>query len=95
MTDKPTDKPDDTSTWDDIRRVADELRLKLHLAGMEAREQWDKLQPRLAEIEQSIESGASKAGTAVSEQMSSVGATLRKLLDDVRAAGDKDSAKGS
>ncbi len=89
------DKPDDTSTWDDVRRVADELRLKLHLAGMEAREQWDKLQPKLSELQQSVESGAHGAGSAVSEQLSSLGATLRRLLADIGGGADKDSPKPS
>ena len=93
MTDTDIDKTSDTNTWDDVRRVADELRLKLHLAGMEAREQWDKLQPRLAEIEHSVESGAHKAGTAVSEQVSSLGAALRKLLGEITSGGEKGGEK--
>ena len=83
-----TDQADDKTTWDDLRRVADELKLKIHLAGMEAREQWEKLQPKLAELEQSVESGAARAGNAISEQVSSLGASLKKLLSDV-TGGDK------
>jgi hypothetical protein len=93
MTDTEIEKASETTTWDDVRRVRDELRLKLHLAGMEAREQWDKLQPRLAEIEHSVESGAQKAGTAVSEQLSSLGSALRKLLGEITSGGDKDAEK--
>jgi hypothetical protein len=94
MTDTDIEKAPETTTWDDVRRVRDELRLKLHLAGMEAREQWEKLQPRLAEIEHSVESGAQKAGTALSEQASSLGAALRKLLGDITSGGDdKDGDK--
>ena len=76
-----TDKAQDT--WDDIRRVVDQLKLELHLAGMDARDRWEKIQPRLAELEKSVESGAQKAGQAVSEQFATLGASLRELLDDV------------
>jgi hypothetical protein len=72
-----------TSTWDDVCRVADQLKLELHLAGMEAREQWEKLQPKLAELEQSFEAGAHKAGTAISEQVSSMADSLKQLLNDI------------
>jgi len=89
------DKPDETSTWDDVRRVADELRLKLHLAGMEAREQWENLQPKIAELQRTVETGAHEAGSAVSEQVSSLGTTLRKLLADIGVGGDKDAPKPS
>jgi hypothetical protein len=73
----------ETTTWDDVRRVRDQLKLEVHLAGMEAREQWDKLQPRLVELEKSFEAGAHKAGTAMAEEVSALGATLKKLLGDI------------
>ena len=76
-----TEKAQDT--WDDVRRVADELKLKIHLAGMEARDQWAKLQPKLAELEKSLETGAQKAGHEVSEQFSTLAASLRKLLTEI------------
>ena len=43
--------------------LRDEIRVKLHLAGMDAKDQWKKLEPRLHEIEQSADdvSEASKA----------------------------------
>lgn len=34
-------------TWDDIRRVAEEIDLKVHLASMELRERWEQLRPRI------------------------------------------------
>lgn len=78
------DKPStSTSTWDDVRRLADQLKLELHLAGMEAREQWEKLQPKFAELEKSVEAGAHKAGSAISEQVSALGDSLKRLLGDI------------
>jgi hypothetical protein len=35
-----------------LRTMRDEIRVKVHLAGMEAKEQWRQLEPHLAEIEQ-------------------------------------------
>jgi hypothetical protein len=38
---------DAKKAWDEVRRIADELKLKMHLASMEARDRWQALEPRL------------------------------------------------
>ena len=71
------------STWDEVRRIADELELKIHLAGMAARDRWRALQPRIAEIEKSISSASKRASDVADRELSSLGAALRRLRDDV------------
>jgi hypothetical protein len=34
-----------------LRTLRDEVRLKIHLAGMDARDEWNTLEPQLVEIE--------------------------------------------
>lgn len=70
-------------TWDDVRRIADQLQLKMHLAGMEARDRWAKLQPRLAELEQEVAKGGERAATVMSTQLSAVGDLLEELRADI------------
>jgi hypothetical protein len=77
------DTKPETLTWDDVRRARDQLKLELHLAGMEAKEQWEKLQPKLVELEKSFEAGAHKAGTAMADEVSALGATLKRLLGEI------------
>lgn len=72
-------------TWHDVRQFRDQLKLELHLAGMEAREQWDKLQPKLFELEKAIEAGANKAETAIADEVAALGAMLKKLLGDIKS----------
>ena len=72
-----------TPIWDDVRRIADELELQIHLAGMEARDRWHALQPRLAELEKTIAREGERAGQAITQQLSEVGAALRRLRDEV------------
>lgn len=74
---------DRTSTWDEVRRIADELELKIHLAGMEARDRWHTLQPKLAEIEKSIAAAGKRASETVERELAALGTALRKLRDDV------------
>jgi hypothetical protein len=39
-------------TLDEIRTLRDEVRVQLHLASMDAKDQWKKLEPRVADAEQ-------------------------------------------
>lgn len=71
-------------TWDDVRQIADQLELEAHLAGMEARDRWEKLRPRLAALKQTIEHEGAQAGKALGEQLTAIGKALRALLDQVR-----------
>lgn len=68
---------------DDVRRIADELKLKIHLAGMEVRDRWNELQPRLAEVEATIAREGERAGKLVAAQIASIGTALRELRDEI------------
>ncbi len=67
-----------TPTWQDVRRIADEIRLKVHLAGMDARKKWDELQPSLLEAEKELARG----GTIVAAKLTELGGTLKEIGDD-------------
>ena len=77
----PTDKA--PPNWNDVRQIADELELKIHLAGMEARDRWGELKPRLVELEATIDRAGKRVGTAITDQLASLGSALRKLRDDI------------
>jgi hypothetical protein len=72
-----------TFNWDDIRRLADELEVKMHLAGMEARDRWRDLQPRLADLEKSLARTTERVGDVLTQELTAVGKALRQLRDDV------------
>lgn len=71
------------STWDDVQRLADQLELEIHLAGMEARDRWRALQPRITEIEKALSKAGKRASEVVESELSSIGAALRRLRDDI------------
>lgn len=71
------------SAWDEIRRITDELELKMHLASMDARDRWRALQPRIAEVEKSLSSAGKHASDVVERELSSIGVALRRLRDDL------------
>jgi isopentenyl diphosphate isomerase/L-lactate dehydrogenase-like FMN-dependent dehydrogenase len=73
-----------TLSWDDVRRIADEVQLKLHLAGMDARDRWNQLQPHLAEVEKVITREGGRVNNAVAAMLASIGATLRQLGAEIQ-----------
>jgi hypothetical protein len=64
----------------DLRTLRDEVRVKLHLAGMEAKKEWDELEPQLAELERAAGDLGAAAQTAVSKAVS----RLSKLRDSLQ-----------
>ena len=73
----------DASTWDDLRRMADELEVKVHLGSMEARDRWRALQPRLRDLERKLEHSGERASKVVAEELQSIGDALTRLRDDI------------
>ena len=72
-----------TSPWDDLRRIADEIEVKLHLAGMDARDKWNELKPKLSKLDQHFNEAGQKANDAIEKEARTVGAELKRLRDDL------------
>jgi hypothetical protein len=47
-------KQDIQKAVDQLRTIRDEIRLHLHLANVEAKDAWNKLEPSLGELEQKM-----------------------------------------
>lgn len=88
MTDDPTRPPDPTA-WADLRRLADEVRVKLHLAGMELKEKWKEIEPELDAVERDLTAAGAKVEQFVSPKLDAMAAGLRKFAADLRKATDK------
>jgi hypothetical protein len=68
-------------TRNDLKRTADEIKLKLHLAGMDAKDAWNELEPKLAEFEQRFDSKAGEVG----EELKSLGSEIKQRLLNIKA----------
>lgn len=66
---------------DDLRRTADEIRVKLHLAGMDAKDAWDEVQPRLSEFEQRFDAKAEEVG----DEVKALGQEIKQRLASIKA----------
>jgi len=74
---------DGLSAWDDLRRIADELELKLHLASMDARDRWRAIEPRLVMIEERLARTGKRVTKAIMDEVADVRAAIERLRDDV------------
>ena len=59
-----------------LQLLRDEAKVKIHLAGMDAKDAWDRLQPKLQEAERSAE----HATTAALETVQQTAKKLREFV---------------
>ena len=65
---------------DELRQTADEIRLKLHLAGMDAKDAWNNLQPRIHEFERRFE----QTTDVVEDELKAMGQDIVKHMRAIR-----------
>jgi len=70
----------------DLRRIADEVELKIHLASMDIRDRWQALKPRLAEVERKLARTGERATKVAEDEVAAIGKALHKLRDDLAQA---------
>jgi len=74
-------KQDLEDTRNDLKRAADEIKLKLHLAGMDAKDAWDEIQPRIEDFERRFDEKADEVG----EELKALGADIKQHLANLKA----------
>lgn len=68
-------------TRNDLKQTADEIKVKLHLAGMDAKDAWDEVQPRLADFEQRFDAKAEEVG----DELKALGGEIKQRLQNIKA----------
>ncbi len=67
----------------ELKKTRDELRLQMHLAGMEARTTWEKLEPKVDELERKVNAAGDAATHELEAAFDTLGKALARLRDDV------------
>ncbi|HEV7556084.1 MAG TPA: hypothetical protein VGO00_11540 [Kofleriaceae bacterium] len=75
----------DKSGWTELRRLADELEVQIHLGSMEARDRWAAFQPRLDEVEKAIASSEQKLHDYLEPKIAKLTDAFHKLCDEINA----------
>ena len=65
-----------------LRGLRDELRVRLHLGGAEARERWEKLEKDLERAQGKLK----QLKEASREDLADVGAAVRNLVGEIRSS---------
>lgn len=69
----------------DFERQRDELKLKLHLARADGRDEWNRLEQKLGELRLRAQAARSEAGSAAAD----IGSAAERLAAEVREALDR------
>ena len=72
--------PELSQLIDDIKRQRDEIRVRLHLAKLEAKEEWERLEIKWDHVRGKMDLVGREAGKAAQE----VGAALRLATEELR-----------
>lgn len=73
------------STLDDLKTIRDEIRVKVHLGGLEAKAWWEEIEPQFMAIEQSLSKGVDKATTSanlIAEEFTAAFRRIRERMDE-------------
>jgi ElaB/YqjD/DUF883 family membrane-anchored ribosome-binding protein len=74
-------KQDLEETRNDLRRAADEIKVKLHLAGMDAKDAWEEIQPRIADFERRFDAKADEVG----DELKALGHDIKQRLANIKS----------
>ncbi len=67
----------------ELQKLAGEIRLKIHLAGMDAKDTWNRLEPKIHEVEQRAERATEKVGHELQDMAQDLRARLRRLREEL------------
>lgn len=87
-----TQKAQDPSLLDNLRRMADEIRVRIHLAGMEAKDAWGKLEPKLHEYEHKAVAAKDKVVENIDRLGDELKEQMAKLLERIKGNGNGDGS---
>lgn len=79
------------TAWSEIQRLADEVRLQVHLGGMDAKDRWKALEPRIRDFERKTAQATDDAGKGLEEIAKALAVDLEILRDRVGASGAIDA----
>lgn len=81
---KPEWKQELLHRRDELIQLKDEIRVRLHLAGMDAKDTWHKLQPRIEQFERTAEEVTEDVGVDLKHLGEDLKRQLLKLRDELR-----------
>jgi hypothetical protein len=82
---KPARKGEAREIIRELQTMRDEIRVKIHLAGMDAKDAWhERLEPRLRELEGRLEETSELAAQELRAAAQELRTHFRKIRDEIR-----------
>jgi len=81
---------------DELKRLRDEIRVRVDLAGKEAKTWWDDLEPQFSQVEGKIASGGEKVADVsrtVADEMASAFRRIRDRIGGEQAKAEEGSSE--
>jgi hypothetical protein len=78
-------------TLDEIKKLRDEIRDRLHKAGEETKKWWQDVEPQLAKLEDNIMRGSDKAADVSRTVAEEFASAFKRIRDRVSAPEDAES----
>ena len=78
---------------EELKRMRDEIKVKLHLAGKDAKDKWHELEPKLEELELKFEKGGRELGATTDKLFEDVGRAVRDFGARLFGKDDSDEAR--
>jgi len=79
--------PEVRRAYDQLIALRDDVKVRLHLAAMDIRDEWNRLEPRIADAERDVERLAKQAGTvstgAVAGALNDLALELHRLAKKI------------
>jgi hypothetical protein len=68
---------------DELKKAFEQVKLKLHLAGMDVRDAWKAVEPRLDDLEAKLVDAGRDAGRELAASFEQLGGALRRLGSEI------------
>lgn len=75
---------DEPGIFDDLQLLHDELRLQIHLASMEAQQEWERLEERWNDF--TAQAGVEESAENISEALETLAEELKSSYERIRRA---------
>lgn len=82
-------RDDAKKTWEKLQTLRDEVRLKIHLAGMDAKDEWNRLEQKMPELESQVGRTAEDLGEVTRSALETSISDAIRRLEKVRASLEK------
>jgi hypothetical protein len=71
----------ENKTLDELKKLRDEVRVKVHLGEMEVKQWWANVEPQLLSLEQSLAKEAGKAADSAEVLVDELGKAYARMRD--------------